>query len=85
MYDIKISSLTQSFNFCYKMFQNSWLAFSNMTQKPTLQSSNETNVKIEELKASVSQLANDLFAINQNFTTRIQWVLDDQKKNHVRF
>ncbi|XP_033209179.1 kinesin heavy chain isoform X2 [Belonocnema kinseyi] len=59
--------------------KNSWLALSNVTQKPIL--TNETSIKIEELRANFSQLANDLSNFNQNFTTRLQWVQDDQTKN----
>lgn len=65
------------------MLQNSLQELMNVTQKPQLLSTNETNVKIEDLKSTVSQLAKNLTIINQNITAQLDWARDMQTKDHV--
>lgn len=67
------------------MLQTSLQELINATQKPQLQSTNETNIKIEDLKSTISQLARNLTIINQNITARLDWARDEQAKDHVIF
>ncbi|XP_043466385.1 ERC protein 2 isoform X1 [Leptopilina heterotoma] len=62
--------------------QTSLQELMNATQKPQLQSTNETNIKIDDLKSTISQLARNLTIINQNITARLDWARDEQAKDH---
>ncbi|XP_051164807.1 myosin-2 isoform X2 [Leptopilina boulardi] len=62
--------------------QTSLQELMNATQKPQLQSTNETNIKIEDLKSTVSELAKNLSIVNQNITARLNWARDEQAKDH---
>lgn len=56
---------------------------SNVTQRPQMVSTNETKIKTDQLNATILQLTNNLLNINETLSRDVQWVAEDQKKDHV--
>lgn len=56
---------------------------SNITQKPQILITNETKIKTEQLNATIIHLSDKLMDINETLSRAVQWVAEDQKKDHV--
>ncbi|XP_070154315.1 EF-hand calcium-binding domain-containing protein 14 isoform X2 [Polyergus mexicanus] len=61
--------------------KQSMLELSNITQKPQILSTDETQVKIDKLNFTVSHLMNNLTHVNKTFSSKLQWVADDQDED----
>lgn len=44
---------------------------------------NETKIKTDELNAAIVRLSNNLSHVNETLSRAVQWVAEDQKKDHV--
>ncbi|KAL6445993.1 hypothetical protein ACFW04_000987 [Cataglyphis niger] len=54
---------------------------SNITQKPQILSTDETQVKIDKINFTVSHLMNNLTHVNKTLSSKLQWVVDDQDED----
>ncbi|KAM0730913.1 EF-hand calcium-binding domain-containing protein 14 [Formica fusca] len=61
--------------------KQSMLELSNITQKPQILSTDETQVKIDKLNFTVSHLMNNLTHVNKTLSSKLQWVADDQDED----
>ncbi|XP_072759351.1 uncharacterized protein [Anoplolepis gracilipes] len=61
--------------------KQSMLELSNVTQKPQILSTNETQVKIGKLNFTISHLMNNLTHVNKTLSSKLQWVADDQDED----
>jgi len=59
------------------------LELSNITQKPQILSTDETQAKTEKLNLTISHLMNNLTHVNETLSSKLQWVADDQDKDRV--
>lgn len=59
------------------------LELSNITQKPQILSTDETQVKTDKLNLTLSHLMNNLTHVNETLSSKLQWVADDQDKDRV--
>ncbi|XP_011693254.1 PREDICTED: uncharacterized protein LOC105453204 isoform X2 [Wasmannia auropunctata] len=57
------------------------LELSNITQKPQILSTDETQVKTDKLNLTLSHLMNNLTHVNETLSSKLQWVADDQDKD----
>ncbi|XP_034181011.1 uncharacterized protein LOC117604718 isoform X2 [Osmia lignaria lignaria] len=62
--------------------KNAMTELSNVTQRPQMVSTNETKIKTDQLNATILQLTNNLLNINETLSRDVQWVAEDQKKDH---
>ncbi|XP_076166126.1 uncharacterized protein LOC143146036 isoform X2 [Ptiloglossa arizonensis] len=62
--------------------KNTVSELSNITQKPQTVATNETKIKTDELDAAILRLTNNLTRINETLSRAVQWVAEDQKKDH---
>ncbi|XP_076231794.1 uncharacterized protein LOC143177622 isoform X2 [Calliopsis andreniformis] len=62
--------------------KNTVLELSNITQRPQMLTTNETKIKTDELDAAIVHLTNNLSRINESLSRAVQWVAEDQKKDH---
>ncbi|XP_050448874.1 uncharacterized protein LOC126850196 isoform X2 [Cataglyphis hispanica] len=51
---------------------------SNITQKPQILNTDETQVKIDKINFTISHLMNNLTHVNKTLSSKLQWVADDQ-------
>ena len=59
------------------------LELSNITQKPQILSTDETQIKTDKLNLTISHLMNNLTHVNETLSSKLQWVADDQGKDRV--
>lgn len=78
---IKIVNLFIRFHHC--VFQHTVLELSNITQKPQILSTDETQVKTDKLNLTILHLMNNLTHVNETLSSKLQWVADDQDKDRV--
>nr|XP_012141037.1 PREDICTED: uncharacterized protein LOC100876911 isoform X3 [Megachile rotundata] len=64
--------------------KNTMIELSNVTQRPQIASTNETKIKTDQLNATILHLTNNLLNINETLSTAVQWVAEDQKKDHEK-
>lgn len=64
--------------------KNTMTELSNVTQRPQILSTNETKIKTDQLNATILHLTNNLLNINETLSTAVQWVAEDQKKDHEK-
>ncbi|XP_060829211.1 uncharacterized protein LOC132914262 isoform X1 [Bombus pascuorum] len=62
--------------------KNTVTELSNITQKPQILITNETKIKTEQLNATIVHLSDKLMDINETLSRAVQWVAEDQKKDH---
>lgn len=65
------------------ILQNAVTELSNVTQKPQMLITNETKIKTDQLNAAVVHLSDNLINMNETLSRAVQWVAEDQKKDHV--
>lgn len=65
------------------LLQNTVTELSNITQKPQMLTTNETKIKTDQLNAAIVHLSHNLTNINETLSRTVQWVAEDQKKDHV--
>ncbi|XP_018402572.1 PREDICTED: uncharacterized protein LOC108779619 isoform X3 [Cyphomyrmex costatus] len=58
--------------------KHTMLELSNITQKPQILSTDETQVKTDKLNLTISHLINNLTHVNETLSSKLQWVADDQ-------
>lgn len=63
--------------------QNTVVELSKVTQRPQTLTTNETKIKTDKLDAGILHLTNNLTRINETLSRAVQWVAEDQKKDHV--
>ncbi|XP_029157083.1 uncharacterized protein LOC114929658 isoform X3 [Nylanderia fulva] len=61
--------------------KQSMVELSNVTQKPQILSTDETQVKTDKLNFTISHLMNNLTHINKTLSSKLQWVADDQDED----
>lgn len=64
--------------------KNTITELSNVTQRPQILSTNETKIKTDQLNATILHLTNNMLNINETLSTAVQWVAEDQKKDHEK-
>ncbi|XP_017892251.1 uncharacterized protein LOC108632297 [Ceratina calcarata] len=62
--------------------KNTVTELSNVTQRPQVSTTNETKIKTDELNAAIVHLSGNLANVNETLTRAVQWVVEDQKKDH---
>ncbi|XP_076625841.1 uncharacterized protein LOC143344085 isoform X1 [Colletes latitarsis] len=62
--------------------KNTVSELSDVSQKPQTVATNETKIKTDELDAAILRLTNNLTRINETLSRAVQWVAEDQKKDH---
>ncbi|PBC26772.1 uncharacterized protein LOC107992612 [Apis cerana] len=62
--------------------KNTITDLSNVTQKPQILTTNETKIKTDQLNAAIVHLSDNLMNINETLSRSVQWVAEDQKKDH---
>ncbi|XP_078039903.1 uncharacterized protein LOC144471589 isoform X2 [Augochlora pura] len=62
--------------------KNTVTELSNITQRPQMVTTNETKIKTDELNAAILRLSNNLTHVNETLSGVVQWVAEDQKKDH---
>lgn len=63
--------------------KNTVTELSNVTQRPQVTlTTNETKIKTDELNATIVHLSGNLANVNETLTRAVQWVVEDQKKDH---
>lgn len=62
--------------------KNTITDLSNITQKPQILTTNETKIKTDQLNAAIVHLSDNLMNINETLSRSVQWVAEDQKKDH---
>ncbi|XP_031848995.1 uncharacterized protein LOC116434589 isoform X2 [Nomia melanderi] len=62
--------------------KNTVTELSNVTQRPQMVTTNETKIKTDELNAAIVRLSNNLSHVNETLSRAVQWVAEDQKKDH---
>nr|XP_033329634.1 uncharacterized protein LOC117222181 isoform X1 [Megalopta genalis]XP_033329635.1 uncharacterized protein LOC117222181 isoform X1 [Megalopta genalis] len=62
--------------------KNTVTELSNVTQRPQMVTTNETKIKTDELNAAILRLSNNLTHVNETLSGVVQWVTEDQKKDH---
>ncbi|XP_012538949.1 uncharacterized protein LOC105838163 isoform X3 [Monomorium pharaonis] len=60
------------------------LELSNITQKPQILSTDETQVKTDKLNLTILHLMNNLTHVNETLSSKLQWVADDQNKDRKK-
>lgn len=65
------------------LLQHTMLELSNITQKPQILSTDETQVKTDKLNLTILHLMNNLTHVNETLSSKLQWVADDQDKDRV--
>ncbi|XP_066586632.1 rho-associated protein kinase 1-like isoform X2 [Prorops nasuta] len=63
--------------------QQSVIELSNVTEKPQLLTTNENKIKTDELNAAILHLTDNLTHINIDLAQKIEWIIEDQKKDHI--
>ncbi|XP_011068755.1 PREDICTED: uncharacterized protein LOC105154737 [Acromyrmex echinatior] len=64
--------------------KHTMLELSNITQKPQILSTDETQVKTDKLNLTISHLINNLTHVNETLSSKLQWVADDQDKDRKK-
>ncbi|EZA53275.1 hypothetical protein X777_06354 [Ooceraea biroi] len=64
--------------------KHTMLELSNITQKPPLLSTDETQLKTDKLNSTILHLMNNLTHINETLSSKLQWVADDQDKDRKK-
>ncbi|XP_018367091.1 PREDICTED: uncharacterized protein LOC108763731 isoform X3 [Trachymyrmex cornetzi] len=64
--------------------KHTMLELSNITQKPQILSTDETQVKTDKLNLTISHLMNNLTHVNETLSSKLQWVADDQGKDRKK-
>ncbi|KAF3426554.1 hypothetical protein E2986_07533 [Frieseomelitta varia] len=62
--------------------KNAVTELSNVTQKPQMLITNETKIKTDQLNAAIVHLSDNLINMNETLSRAVQWVAEDQKKDH---
>ncbi|XP_015429288.1 PREDICTED: uncharacterized protein LOC107186011 [Dufourea novaeangliae] len=62
--------------------KNAITEMSNVTQRPQIVTTNETKIRTDELNAAILRLTTNLIHVNESLTRAVQWVAEDQKKDH---
>lgn len=62
--------------------KNAVTELSNVTQKPQMLITNETKIKTDQLNAAIVHLSDNLIKMNETLSRAVQWVAEDQKKDH---
>ncbi|KAG5315948.1 EFC14 protein, partial [Acromyrmex insinuator] len=64
--------------------KHTMLELSNITQKPQILSTDETQIKTDKLNLTISHLINNLTHVNETLSSKLQWVADDQDKDRKK-
>ncbi|XP_039314270.1 uncharacterized protein LOC105203069 isoform X4 [Solenopsis invicta] len=64
--------------------KHTMLELSNITQKPQILSTDETQVKTDKLNLTILHLMNNLTHVNETLSSKLQWVADDQDKDRKK-
>ncbi|KYN34876.1 hypothetical protein ALC56_10844 [Trachymyrmex septentrionalis] len=64
--------------------KHTMLELSNITQKPQILSTDETQIKTDKLNLTISHLMNNLTHVNETLSSKLQWVADDQGKDRKK-
>ncbi|KOX71136.1 hypothetical protein WN51_04671 [Melipona quadrifasciata] len=62
--------------------KNAVTELSNVTQKPQMLITNETKIKTDQLNAAIVHVSDNLIKMNETLSRAVQWVAEDQKKDH---
>ncbi|CAK9800998.1 hypothetical protein ANTQUA_LOCUS2660 [Anthophora quadrimaculata] len=62
--------------------KNTLTELSNVTQRPQMLTTNETKIKTDQLNTAIVHLSDNLTNINETLSRAVQWVTEDQKKDH---
>ncbi|XP_076681180.1 uncharacterized protein LOC143375691 isoform X2 [Andrena cerasifolii] len=62
--------------------KNTVVELANVTQRPQTLTTTETKIKTDKLDAGILHLTNNLTRINETLSRAVQWVAEDQKKDH---
>ncbi|XP_071871842.1 uncharacterized protein isoform X2 [Bombus fervidus] len=80
--NIRIQDVQKTIQQNVTSIKNTVTELSNITQKPQILITNETKIKTEQLNATIVHLSDKLMDINETLSRAVQWVAEDQKKDH---
>jgi hypothetical protein len=69
-------------NLIYKCFQQRVAELANTTQQSQIPST-EGNAEKEEIQSLMRQLSANITLINDTLSKKLQWVVEDEGKDHV--
>lgn len=64
--------------------KHTMLELSNVTQKPQILSTDETQIKTDKLNSTILHLTSNVTHINETLSSKLQWVADDQDKDRKK-